>query len=144
MNKKRLSNSEETLLHIFWDNGVPLTSLEILPLSQNYPDASNWSINYIHKMLGMLEEAGYLTVCGFEKSGKRYVRKLTPCISKEEYVANLLAQQSVDTRSFAKIAMALVKKESKETNNQKYDQLITELEQMIDVFEQEDQERDQP
>ncbi len=140
--KKKLSNSEETLLHIFWDHGAPLTSLEILPLCADYPEASNWSISYIHKLLGILENAGYLSVCGFEKSGKRYVRKLTPCITKEEYVADLLDRQSVDTTSFAKIAMALVKKESKQADSQKYDQLISELEQMIDVFEQEEQESD--
>lgn len=142
MKKKRLSNSEETLLNIFWDNGIPLTSLEILPLAKNYPEAANWSINYIHKMLGILEEAGFLTVCGFVKSGKRYARQLKPCISKEEYIAELLAQQGVDTSSFAKIAMALVKKEDKETDSEKYDKLIAELEQMIDIFEETDQEKD--
>ena len=102
MNKKKLSNSEETLLNIFWDQGVPLTSLEILPLAKEYPEAANWSMSYIHKMLGILEESEFLAVCGFVKSGKRYTRQFKPCMSKEEYVAELLAQQGVNTSSFQK------------------------------------------
>lgn len=142
MNKKRLSNSEETLLNIFWEQGVPLTSLEILPLAKEYPEATNWSMSYIHKMLGILEEAEFLTVCGFVKSGKRYTRQLKPCVSKEDYVAELLAQQGVDTSSFARIAMALVKRENRKTDRTKYEQLIDELEQMIDIFEETDSEKD--
>ena len=142
MNKKKLSNSEETLLNIFWDQGVPLTSLEILPLAKDYPEAANWSMSYIHKMLGILEESEFLMVCGFVKSGKRNTRQLKPCMSKEEYVAELLAQQGVNTSSFAKIAMALVKKEDQKTDRTKYEKLIDELEQMIDIFEETDQEQD--
>ena len=77
-----------------------------------------------------------LEICGFVRSGKKYVRKFQPCVTKEEYIADILDQHGVSTASLAKIAMALVKKQGAKGGNENHDQLISELEQMIDDFEQ--------
>ena len=135
MKKKKLSNSEELLLHIFWQAGTPLTSLDIFEISQKSPDTSSWSINYIHKMLSMLQEKELLEISGFVKAGKKYARQFLPCLSKEEYIADMLDQQGINTVSFAKIAMALVKKEDKKQTDEINDRFIEELEQMIAEFE---------
>ena len=123
-------------MHIFWDVGTPLSALDVFEISQKTEDATTWSINYIHKMLTSLLDKELLEICGFVRSGKKYVRKFQPCITKEEYIADMLDQQGINTASLAKIAVALVKKQEGKGGNEKHDQLIAELEQMIDDFEQ--------
>ena len=110
MRKKALTNSEERLLHIFWDTGTPLSSLDVFDISQKTEDTSSWSINYVHKMLTSLLDKELLEICGFVRSGKKYVRKFQPCLTKEEYIADMLDQQGISTSSLAKIAVAFVKR----------------------------------
>ncbi len=136
MKKNALTHSEETLLNIFWDVGTPLSSLDVFEISQKTEDATTWSINYVHKMLTSLLDKELLEICGFVRSGKKYVRKFQTCITKEEYIADILDQHGVSTSSLAKIAMALVKKQEAKGGDENHDQLISELEQMIDDFEQ--------
>ena len=136
MKRKILSNSEEILMHIFWDAGTPLSALDVFEISQKTEDAATWSINYIHKMLTSLLDKELLEICSFVRSGKKYVRKFQPCLTKEEYIADMLDQQGINTSSLAKIAVALVKKQEAKGGDEKHDQLIAELEQMIDDFEQ--------
>ena len=135
MKKNKLSNSEEMLLHIFWQQGEPLTSTDIFDLTQKSPDLSSWSKNYILKMLISLQEKGMLEICGVAREGKKYVRQFSPCLSKEEYIADVLDQQGINTSSLAKIEMALVKKQEAKRGDKEHEQLIAELEQMIDDFE---------
>lgn len=123
-------------MHIFWDVGTPLSALNVFKISQKTEDATTWSINYIHKMLTSLLDKELLEICGFVRSGKKYVRKFQPCLTKEEYIADMLDQQGINTASLAKIAVALVKKQEEKEGEEKHDQLIAELEQMIDNFEQ--------
>lgn len=135
MKKFKLSNSEDLLLQIFWNKSTPLTSLEIFEIAQKSADTSSWSINYIHKMLSTLQEKGLLEISGFVKAGKKYVRQFLPCLSKEAYIANMLDHQGINTISFAKIAMALVKKQNKKQTDEINNRFIEELEQMIAEFE---------
>lgn len=135
MRKKRLSKSEEQLLQIFWQKNQPLTSVELFELSQATDETSSWSINYIHKMLAALLEQDLLELCGFVKEGKRYIRQFVPRLSKEEYLADILDQQGINTTSLAKIAVALVKKQDEKGGEITQNQLIAELEKMIDEFE---------
>lgn len=123
-------------MHIFWNVGTPLSALDVFEISQKTEDAATWSINYIHKMLTSLLDKELLEICGFVRSGKKYVRKFQPCLTKEEYIADMLDQQGINTSSLAKIAVALVKKQEAKGGDEKHDQLIAELEQMIDNFEQ--------
>lgn len=136
LKRNTLSNSEEILMHIFWNVGTPLSALDVFEISQKTEDAATWSINYIHKMLTSLLDNELLEICGFVRSGKKYVRKFQPCLTKEEYIADILDQQGINTASLAKIAVALVKKQEEKGGDEKHDQLIVELEQMIDDFEQ--------
>ncbi len=123
-------------MHIFWNVGTPLSALDVFEISQKTEDTATWSINYIHKMLTSLLDKELLEICGFVRSGKKYVRKFQPCLTKEEYIADMLDQQGINTSSLAKIAVALVKKQEAKGGDEKHDQLIAELEQMIDNFEQ--------
>ena len=136
LKKNKLSDSEEVLLHIFWKQGKALTSTEIFDITQKSQDLSSWSKNYILKMLTSLQEKEMLAICGVVREGKKYVRQFSPCLSKEEYIADVLDQQGINTSSLAKIAVALVKKQEAKGGDEMHDQLIAELEQMIDDFEQ--------
>ena len=127
MQKCKLSNSEELLLHIFWRYSEPLSAQDIFQISQQSPDTLSWSINYIE-------------ICDFAKEGRKYVRKFKPTLSKEVFFANMLEQQGVNTASFAKIAVALVKKKNEKEGSKKHDQLIAELEHMINEFEKSENE----
>ena len=144
LRKKALSNSEEILLYIFWDVGTPLSALDVFEISQKTEDAASWSINYIHKMLTSLLDKELLEICGFVRSGKKYVRRFRPCLTKEEYIADKLDQQGINTSSLAKIAMALVKKQEAKGGDEKYDQFIAELEHMIDDFEHSGDKNNEP
>lgn len=135
MKKNKLTNSEEMLLHIFWNQGKPLTSTDIFDISQKSDNSSSWSKNYILKMLTSLEEKKMIEICGFIKEGKKYVRQFSPCLSKEEYIADVLEEQGISTASIAKIAVALVKKQNGKAGSEEHDKLIAELEQIIDGFE---------
>lgn len=125
MNDNRPTVAEEELMNIFWNEDRPLTSVEILELAAH----KSWKGNYLHKMLHGLQKKGFIEVCGTVQYGKQYAREFTPIITREEYAANLLSWQGVNASSFAKIAMALVKRGKKdEKPNEK---LILELEKMI-------------
>ena len=131
MKSIRLSNSEEYLMNIFWRENDPLTSAQLVKFSA----AQNWSGNYIQKLLSLLEEKQFLTMCGVTQEGKHYSRQFIPCFDKEQYIAQLLEDKGVGTASFAKIAMALVKKEGGDKAKEKNDKLIAELEKMVEMFE---------
>lgn len=131
MRSIKLSNSEEILMNIFWRENVPLTSAQLVKLSAE----QNWSSNYIHKLLSLLQEKQFLTMCGVLQEGKHYSRQFTPCFDKEQYISKILEDQGVGTASLAKIAVALVKKQAGEKPDDKNEKLIAELEKMVEQFE---------
>lgn len=126
--KNKLSNSEEILMNVFWRENEPLTSSQIVKLCKE----THWSSNYVHKLLGALQEKGYLKVCGIIQEGKHYSRQFVPCFDKEQYISDLLEDQGLSTVSFAKIAMALVKKTSGKQPDAQNEKLIEELEKMVE------------
>ena len=91
-------------------------------------------------MLSALLDKQIIEICDFAKEGRKYVRKFKPTLSKEVFFANMLEQQGVNTASFAKIAVALVKKKNEKEGSKKHDQLIAELEHMINEFEKSENE----
>lgn len=125
----RLPKAEEELMHLLWEAGMPLTTIEILEASQD----KSWNGNYLHKMLRVLLKKGFLEVCGVKQHGTKYVRQFRPMVTKESYAANFLYSQDLDLKSFAKIALALVRKDDKQKPDDT-EELISELEEMIEKF----------
>ena len=136
MSTHALSNTEQRLMNIFWKENAPLTSAQIGKLASD----TNWSANYIHKMLQSLQKKGFLTVCGMVQEGSHYSRQFLPCFDKEQYISDLLENQGVTTASFAKIAVAFVKKAAKKKEHVSAQDtaLLEELEKMIEQYESED------
>lgn len=136
MRSHTLSNTEEQLMNIFWKAKTPLTSAQLGRLASD----TNWSSNYILKMLQSLQKKGFVTVCGMVQEGSHYSRQFVPCFDKEQYISDLLENQGVTTASFAKIAVAFVKKaaKKKEHVSEQDIALVQELEKMIEQYESED------
>ena len=74
------------------------------------------------------------------QEGSHYSRQFLPCFDKEQYISDLLENQGVTTASFAKIAVAFVKKaaKKKEHVSEQDTALLEELEKMIEQYESED------
>ena len=64
-----------------------------------------------------------------------------PCYTKDEFLANMLEEQGVNQALFARIAVALFKKSSKQTEPGQEEKLIAELEKMVDQYEAEQQKK---
>lgn len=122
-------------MNLLWQEGKPMTSLELFPLTEG----TGWSINYVQKMLSSLTDSGYVEICGVVRKGKHYVRKFQTCLTKEEYVAEMIEKQNLGTASLAKLAVTLVKKSASRKTSRVSDELIEQLEKMIDEYENSDE-----
>ena len=82
-----LTTREEELMEMLWESDKPLTSVEMLELSDGY----SWKDNYLHIMLRSLLKKEAIRVCGTVQYGTQYARQFEPAITKEEYAAKLIA-----------------------------------------------------
>ncbi len=117
-----LTKSEVEIMEVLWKEGRPLTSSDIINLSEN----RTWKKSYVHLLLNSLLSKDMIAVVGFVKTTKNYARTFDVKISKEEYSVN----QFTNMRSFKetdipKIVAALIDK----TDN---DEIFNELEAMIE------------
>ena len=117
-----LTKSEVEIMEVLWKEGKPLTSSDIINLSEN----RTWKKSYVHLLLNSLLSKDMIAVVGFVKTTKNYARTFDVKISKEEYSVN----QFTNMRSFKetdipKIVAALIDK----TDN---DEIFNELEAMIE------------
>lgn len=128
--KNKLSNTEEFLMNILWRENVPLTSTQLLKLS----DSQGWSSNYIHKMLLNLQEKGFISTCGIMREGKHYTRQFEPCFDKDEYITRVLEDKGISAASFARIAMGLVKRVTGKNADERNKKLVATLEKMLEEY----------
>jgi len=119
-----LTTREEELMEMLWESDKPLTSVEMLELSDGY----SWKDNYLHIMLRSLLKKEAISVCGTVQYGTQYARQFKPAITKEEYAAKLLAGKGLTSSSIAKVTAAL----AKETGVKDTEKLIKDLEDFID------------
>lgn len=134
-----LTYSEEYLMKVFWEEGAPLTSAQLVKLTQKI----DWAPNYIHKLLNSLQDKEFIEMCGVVREGKHYSRQFTPCITKEQYITDYLRRQSLQTDSYMKIALGLIKEDLPKNRSSNNEELIAELENIIKKLEQEDSEEHQ-
>ena len=107
MKRFKLSNSEEILMDTLWRENRPLTTLQ---LAEKVTEA-RWNTHYIDKLLGQLVKKGMVQVSGLLQNGRYQSRQFVPCYTKDEFLANMLEEQGVNQALFARIAVALFKKE---------------------------------
>ena len=137
MKRFKLSNSEEILMDTLWRENRPLTTLQ---LAEKVTEAS-WNTNYIDKLLGQLVKKGMVKADGIQQDRFYRSQQFVPCLTKDEFLANMLEEQGVNNALFARIAVALFKKDRKQRTPEQDEKLIAELEKMVDEYEAQIEEK---
>lgn len=94
-----LTNSEEQMMQLLWQQEKPLTATEIIGLS----DGKTWKDSYVHLLINSLIKKGLIEVKGFVKTTKNYARTFSPSMSREEYAikriksANNYSEEKIPT-----------------------------------------------
>lgn len=114
----KITNSEKQILEVLWDEEKPLTSSEIVGVS----DDRTWKASSVHLLLNSLLNKDLVEVAGFKKTTKNYARTFQPTMTREEYSINQLRQES---RTLSRLFNALLKAEED-------DDLLKELADMVD------------
>lgn len=102
-----LTKSELEIMELMWKAEEPLTSSQIIDLSNN----RSWKKSYVHLLINSLLEKEMIEVAGFVKTTKNYARTFKVRVSKEEYSINqFTTMQSFDENDIPKIVSALIEK----------------------------------
>lgn len=125
--KEELTKGEERILEIFWNEGKPLTSMEVMEKTDEFNES------YVHRLLNSLLEKKALKVEGMMKSGKQYARIFVPEFTREEYGVYLIKQLGMMRKdNLKKFAVALTKE------NKRKEEVIETLEGIIDEIKGEE------
>lgn len=130
--EKHLTTSEEDLMELFWEKNEPLTSVDLLNLSEG----RSWNGNYVHIMLRSLLKKGMLRVCGTVQCGTQYARQFVPAVTKEQYAAKLVVSKGIGKNSIAAVTVAMVH-EMEEGDGEG---LVKQLEEIIEELKNKDPE----
>lgn len=104
----KITNSEKQILEVLWDEEKPLTSSEIVGVS----DDRTWKASSVHLLLNSLLNKDLVEVAGFKKTTKNYARTFQPTMTREEYSINQLRQEQRNTsRTLSRLFNALLKDE---------------------------------
>lgn len=76
-----ITNSEKDVLNLMWEVGKPLTSSEIVNLSEG----KSWKPSYINIMINSLIKKKMIVISGFKKTTKNFARTFSPAVSKEKF-----------------------------------------------------------
>lgn len=133
MQMQPLTKSEEKLMLFLWEQGRPLSVLEMLEASDN----NAWTKNYTRDIVRALEEKGAVEFHSLDRRANRYARRFVPAYTKEAYYAQLAKRNGVSvSKMFQAEAVAMVRKGDKEG----MEELIRELEEIIEEYRERDEE----
>ncbi|MCI6857664.1 MAG: BlaI/MecI/CopY family transcriptional regulator [Eubacterium sp.] len=110
MNKKipKITTSEKEILEVLWDQQDPLTSSEIVDVSEN----RTWKASSVHLLLNSLLKKGFVQVAGFKKTTKNYARTFEPSMTREEYSIRQIRQEQKDASyTLSRLFAALLEEE---------------------------------
>lgn len=110
MNKKipKITISEKEILEVLWDQQDPLTSSEIVDVSEN----RTWKASSVHLLLNSLLKKGFVQVAGFKKTTKNYARTFEPSMTREEYSIRQIRQEQKDASyTLSRLFAALLEEE---------------------------------
>ena len=92
---KKATESEREVLELLWQEDRPLTTGEIVALSED----KTWKPSYIHLMINSLLKKGVIEVSGFKQTVKNYARTFSPTMTREEYSIHQLREENNLTSS---------------------------------------------
>lgn len=123
----KLTDSEQQVLDLLWEQEIPLTSTEIVHLSKD----RTWKPSYIHIMITSLLKKEIIHVSGFKKTTKNYARTFEPTMTREQWnLLQVTQQQKSASRTLSQVFTALLKEET-DSN------LLNELSNMLDARKKE-------
>lgn len=124
--KISFTKREDELMHFLWAAGEPVTVGEIVDIDR----AHHWRETYVRVLLRSLERKGAVKCCEELKHGERYARQFCPCMTKEEYYAQLMANDGSNSEALLEVAAAAFSKDK----NDNPDEVIRKLEQILQDF----------
>lgn len=89
-NDKALTKNEKEIMKLLWSVDRPLSSSEIVNLSED----KTWKESYIHLIINSLLKKEMIKIDGFVKTTKNYARTFVPVLSKEDYLLNLIIENN--------------------------------------------------
>ncbi len=130
-----LTANEELLMNIFWEQGRPLTSVDLGEYLTE--ECKEWKNGYLHNLLKtLLMDKKMLRVTDIIQYGRRYAKQYEPVFTKEEYAAKVVSKLNVPKSSVPQIAYALVK----EVAGEDKEEIISELENILNRLKEECEE----
>ena len=118
---RKLTGSEREVLELLWEEGRPLTSAEIVELSEG----KTWKPSYIHLMINSLLKKEIIQVAGFRQATKNYARTFAPTMTREEFSIHTLREENqLNASSLSLLFGALLEEDVDK-------ELIDELSDMI-------------
>lgn len=110
MRKKntRITGSEREVLELLWEENQPLTSAEIVKISEG----KTWKPSYIHLMINSLLKKNIIQVAGFKQTTKNYARTFMPTMTREEFSIHMLREENqLNASSLSLLFGALLEEE---------------------------------
>lgn len=102
----RLTESDLQIMEVFWSEGKPLSSADILEFS---PEDKTWKNTSIYIMIQTLLKKGAIQEIGAVKGEKgKYLRLFEPIISRRDYYSKQLSG-TLEAKAFPELFSAFLK-----------------------------------
>lgn len=107
----KITASEREVLDLLWEQNQPLTSAEIVKLSED----KTWKPSYIHLMINSLLKKNLIRIETFKQTTKNFARAFVPTMSREELSIHLLREENnLNSSSLSLLFGALLEEETDE------------------------------
>lgn len=105
MHLRSLTKNESIIMDVFWKEGIPLSSVDLMKILEE----KEWNSSYVVTLLRTLKKKGFIEMCGTVRHSTQYARQFKWIVSKEEYVASLILDQGIGLEQYSGLTMAFVK-----------------------------------
>lgn len=134
-----LTPKDEEILCLLWDNGAPMTTMEIAEKMME----RGWSRITVFKTVQNMTEDGILEVSGLAKVSKSYSRLLWPTVTKNEYFSSVLQKRGFNNSSFIGLVTTFFGMKAGEKQSKKMEAAIKEMERIVEEVKREEEKTKQ-
>ncbi len=129
MSVRSLTRNESIVMDIFWEEKIPLTSVDLMKLLEE----KKWNSSYLVTLLRTLQKKGFIEVCRTVRHSTLHARLFKSVVSKEEYVASMILEQGIGLEQYSGLTLALVREACGKAEQKKaLLKLIEELQNSLD------------
>ena len=116
-----LTRSEEEIMYLLWDVGEPLTSSEIVKMSEN----RSWKKSYINLLVNSLLKKGMIKVVGVKQMTKNYARTFEPTMTRNAFsIKQITTKEGFSEESIPALFSELIQNTSNKTILDELDALL--------------------